>query len=56
MQRTLARMFSLGAPSFGAFATPDDGVAWLVDELRKRDVVFDDNAFKAAVAAARRFP
>lgn len=56
MQRTLARMFSLGAPAFKVFSQPDDGVAWLVDEFRKHDVTCDAEAFKAAVAAARRFP
>ncbi len=56
MQRTLARMVSLGAPRFKVFAQPDDGVAWLVDELRQHNVPCDTEAFKAAVAAARRFP
>lgn len=53
MQRTLVRMFSIGAPALKVFDNVDDAIAWLEAELRRRNVAFDTSRFARDLAAAR---
>jgi hypothetical protein len=56
LQRSLARMYLIGARGCRVFSNPDDAIAWLTTVLNTHGVRCERNDWHLALAEARRWP
>jgi hypothetical protein len=56
LQRSLARMYLIGARGCRVFSNADDAITWLTTELNTHGVRCDAAGWRDALADARRWP